>query len=213
MSPFCAILNRPSILEHHPQADYFASDEFREHMKFEGDAGLSARARATVFVLSRCALDPRDAVEGVLRALDRGLVMVELFGVSNPLGVFELPAGEERNAIRAAIKANLKSDMYKAAQRVLKWRDRSYMRRRHEDGVSDRIRKTLPWPTVEDFKNNRETAYKNQQLVGAELSLKMTAVRERRSARLAILARAAAPGVRNWTEFLADVAAATFCQH
>lgn len=210
MSPFCAIFHRPSILAQHPHADYFASDEFRKRINFEGEEGLSARVRGAIFMLQNCALDPRDDSDGVLRALNRGLVMLELFGVSNPLGIFELPAGKERNAIRAAIKANLNSRMYQAAQHTLFWRGRSHQRQRYEDAVMDTFRSTLEWPSAADFKENLTSAQARQTDAIAQMHKHLASVRNLRNERLAVIHRAATPGVNSWTEFLANIAAAAF---
>jgi hypothetical protein len=211
MNQFYPLFNHPAILAAHPQRDFFNSDEFRARSELKGVDANVYRVRATLFMLQCCALHPRSS-QNTVSELESGIVALEFFSVSNPILGFALPRGADLEKIRQAVQSNLASSMYRAAVATRKWQGLNYRRSRHEDAVQTRFRATLNWATPEDFKTDRVSAQAKQDAACALMHAHLNKVRTLRSARLAALSRAASPGVSNWTEYLANIAAHAFVQ-
>lgn len=207
MSPFYAVCNsaKQGNLALHPRAGYLASDAFRKRIEFEGDAGRDDKVRVSLHMLKSCALDHRHS-DRVLDNVKKGFIYLNFFGVSNPVTMFDIPPGEMRAALVAAVEENLSSRMYEVSKRVSKWRGRVTERGRHEDAVRDRFRQQQAWPTAADFKADRDAAQKQQDAMCVQINAHMDAVRSLRNTRLAKLANGAQPGVKSWTDFLVDIA-------
>lgn len=186
-------------------SQYYASDEFRQRSALKGPDAVSDQLAVTHYLLAKMALDPREKKK-TAEYLDKGVVLLRFFGISNPVGWLEIdPLGAEMARLRLAIDVNLASTMNKAAHRVLKWR-RSLGRERQVDAVMDQFRITLPWPDAAAHKANSGKAREETDALIDVMNAKRVALRERRRTRLAALSRATAPTVANWMTLIQDIA-------
>lgn len=188
------------------QKAYLASPEFRQRVELAGVLGEVDKFRISMHMLSRIALDPRE-VRASMDMLRKGVVRLRFFDYSNPVVMFEMDmSSPEFKLLVQAFEGNVMSAKFKAAVRVRKWRARTALRARHEDMVLDKLRAELPWPTSQDFKANRDKAQEAMEQCSARCRAKLLQVRDLRGSRLALLAKASAPGVGNWLELIEDIA-------
>lgn len=173
------------------------------HRVFEAPANQQDQVRVAVYLLSRLALDPLE-IRAVQQMLCKGVVILNYFGVSNPVPHFEVSVGSSAQAqLLAAVEANLGSDRFKAAQRVCRQRQPKVLnrRRRQEDAVVRRLRATLPWPP--------RTSAADELLHTAnahQLEAKTRDLRDRHQQRMKRLMDATMPGTGSWFSLLDDLA-------
>lgn len=209
MNPFHIICNRATegSLKQNVNAEYWASPEFRARVEFEGDQGLLDRVNITLFMLKVMALDPKYAAPLLEKSSELAVMHLNFFGVSNPFPIFYVPVGSKYHTdLLVAIKENMASRMFHAANRVRHWRDRSTLRSAHEDAIWKKQVAKLDLPTPADYKIDREAASKRSDELYAQVRAHVAGVRSLRNTRLAVLSRAASPGVESWIDFLVNAA-------
>lgn len=185
--------------------DYFASEEFAERIKFQGEQGKADQVAMTVYMLKRVALSPFNVAEG-RRWLDKGVVNLTFFGWSNPVTMLSLDGVEDAqdlDRIREAFRANFEGPLYAAALRVIAWRSRYGKGEKAREKIVRRMRNDMQWPTGRDDEAREEASR-----MAALLDAKADALRSLRHERLARLTDAAGPKARSWTEFLESMAQA-----
>jgi hypothetical protein len=178
-------------------------------LRFKGPDAHADLVAVSLYLLKRMALSPRSS-QRTDALLARGCVLLEFFGVSNPVPMFSVDVGSpDHQRLSAAVLANVASPMYLAALRALAWRepDKVAARQRYFDTIGLRLRDELDWPSQEEFRAHAADASSRYEDVLRRLRESMARVHERRHSRLATLAAAAAPGLTSWTELLEDVAA------
>ncbi|MNR71832.1 hypothetical protein D3C71_25100 [compost metagenome] len=193
-------------------AALFSSPEYKERTEFAGQSKLQDLTRTQLNLLERVALDPR-FLDRSRALLGRGVVHLELFGVSNPTPLFELDRGSELlQQLRAAVDKNASSAMFRAAQRVLKWREprRASRGRNREDVLVGRLREQLTWPDRTVWTQSPDLATKMHENCIAQLRTRRETIRALRHERLHALSRAATPGVSSWTQLLEDISIDVF---
>jgi len=191
-----------------PIRGYLASDAFLERASFAGPNGQRDSIAVTQLLLARLALDPRflDETERAFRA---GVIAPHYFGFSNPLPLYSVQRGSlEHQRLEAALAANRCSKMFDAAQRALRWRQPDKVRAR--SAWLDRVvnRAAVGWPTSADWARDGQAARARHDHLLKAFNEAQKQVLERRHARLAQLAGAAAPGLTSWTGLLYDITAA-----
>lgn len=191
-----------------PAASYYASEAFRERSEIKGDTAQQDRLKVQHHMLGFVALNPRD-VPAMREQLARGSVQLYFFGVSNPVTMFSVDVGSREHAeLLVAFEANVASRMFKAAQRVQKWRTPRKVadRNQHEDAVLARLLAMNPWADASVYRTHPGAAKSVNDAVIAKRNAKLTQIRAQRSVRLALLAHAATPGLTNWTDFVENIA-------
>lgn len=209
MTPFIIIHSRAkNVTLDSSTVAYFASPEFGTRIAFNGEQGLRDKLNITLYLLARLALDPR-GIDDMQAHLSRGTVLLRYFGISNPVPLFELEVGSvELGVLKAAVTANSVSRMVDAANRVRAWRtgEKSCSRHKHEEAVMGRLRESLAWPDRKAYEANPEKAREAHTQLAATMDMKLLMLRQRRGLRLARLAQATAPSVKDWTGLLEDIA-------
>lgn len=208
MNPFhtICISATEGSLKNHVNAAYWASPEFRARVEFNGDQGLQDRVNITLFMLKSVALDPKYATQLLEKSSELAVMHINFFGVSNPFPIFYVPVGSQYHLdLLAAIKENMESRMFHAANRVRHWRDRSTLRSAHERAIWDNHVAKHDMPTPADYKINREAASKRSEEIYAQIRVHVAHVRDLRNTRLAMVSQAASPGVKGWTDFLVSI--------
>lgn len=174
---------------------------------FDNDPTHDAKTVASLHLLGRIALDPREAAD-VLRDLGQGHVHMCFFGICNPVPSFSVAVGSsEHVALLSAAEANVASRSFHAAQRVRVWRDRVRQRGFQEDSVVASFSALLKWPDAEAFKKDREAARVDQEQCIRACHDKREQVRERRRVRLARLNQGTCPDVGSYMDLCLDVIA------
>lgn len=218
MSPFLTVrvraMNNLLCANARAHAHYLASEEFLKRIDLEGPQGHSDRVAIVLYMLDCVALSPRDLSMSEV-FLAAGCVHLQFFGVSNPVPIFSVSIGSvEHKKITEAVYANKTSRMFSAAVRLRKHRETDKVRAysRMENAQMDMAGSKLHWPSSKsDFSDEavvRDT-HKSNQMV---LDERIRAIRDLRHRRLAGIASTAAPGARNWTQFIEDAAVNVFCR-
>lgn len=217
MTPFDIVVSRAKAGQLPDGADsaYYSSEAFRVRLEFQGEQSIQDLLRMTLYMLQQVALDPREVYYRDAQ-MEMGIVSLDFFGVTNPIPSFDLaPDSPELQTLRSAVKVNEGSRMYRAAQRVLKWREPSvgFRRHRHEEASHARIRARQTWPTREDHATDRSRAEELVRANVTELALALNVLRDRRNGRLALMVQASAPGVGSYSDFVESLALSALPPH
>lgn len=194
-----------------PQAKYFASEEYQQRTEFKGELGVADSVQVQLYLLQHIALQPAE-VETMRTLLMAGCVTLRFFGVSNPIPLFSVEeGGAQHQQLLDAFQANLSSRKFKAALRVLKWREwpRAGRRNRVEQFMRNRVLDENPWPSQAEWNASEQTASARYAEIHDKLGAVTESVRGRRNARLAILANATSEAPASGTDMLVDLSVKT----
>jgi hypothetical protein len=182
---------------------YLTSEAFQKRIEFKGASGLTDLVNMQCYLLGRLALDSRN--QAALNAeLDRGVVNLFYFGISNPAPFFELEVGSlELNRLKTCVNANLAGPLVKARSRVLKWRaaKKALKNSARKDSICRPLRES--YPTVD--RTNPTRAVEQVEAWRSTLDAKYNNIQDLRNARLAKLSQGTAPGLASWTDLLDDI--------
>lgn len=211
MNPFdiISVLALEGRLPQGMDARYYASIDFRARSELKGEGALEDQLHVTHYLLKRIALHPAYAHQA-LAYLDKGCVLLEFFGVANPVPLFGLdPHTEEAAQLRRAILDNMGGPLFDAAKRVLRWREPTRVRRSEEriERLLALKHASLPFPKPSQFREDPAGARRLEKESIEALDAYLDSVRGLRHKRLRKLYQAAAPGLVTGTDLLLDIAA------
>ena len=200
-----------------PHTAYLSSTVFADRIDpHEPEAAQQLKADGVaivLYLLERLALCPRELARCEL-LLEGGHVCLQFFGVCNPAPYFTVqPGSAEHTRLLAAVEVNKNSHMFEAARRVLRQRTqkKAHARAKREDVLVGQLRETLSWSTRADYAANDAQAHSHDAHNAQLLDARRRQVRDQRQCRLALLAKAASPGLTSWTALLEDIAVNVYC--
>lgn len=196
-------------LAHLPVIEALLSAEDFSHLPPAGSAAaLPLELAVLQYMLARFPVHPEE-VDRMGSSLDKGIVRLDFCELSNPVPVIFLVPGDPVIAqVKQALAANLRSPRFRAAQAIQKWKSRpkAWARMRGETAMLAKFRDSLPYPTPEDFRKNRDEALVAQRKCSDQVNDHERAVRHRRGERLQKL-RGMAGIEGSWLQLLEDLAA------
>lgn len=137
----------------------------------EPEAMQALQVQALLFMLSRFPLDPEE-VPRIEADIPRGIVRLSFLELSSPVPVlFEVPGHPVLQQLARAVQKNQTTDQFRAAKALRKWTSLHKLGRYHqwENACMDARRRALPWPTSQDYRNDRDEANRQMDRCGDEM--------------------------------------------